>query len=193
MLENIKERNPDNMAKRLAGQTMVYRDAPTMVIISNYEESVNKSGEICIKTTEKSVCTICAGNLIVIGIRRRCVITAEDEKKIYRIRRLRCVESCGKIHHELPDSIIPYKRYSAETIEKIEENRVAGLSIESATIVKLMKFIKRIRTLYQNAVSGLKEKYRDLEFPESPLLRKLVRILVNGNLWAHTRSAYVRI
>lgn len=178
------------MAKRLAGQTMVYRDAPTMVIISNYEESVNKSGEICIKTTEKSVCPICAGNLKVIGIRRRCVVKAEDEKKIYRIRRLRCVESCRKIHHELPDIIIPYKRHSAETIEKIDEGDIDGLSMESSTITRLRKFIKMMKSHYRSAVYGIEEKYPDLNLPDRPLLREIVRILVNGNLWAHTRPAF---
>jgi hypothetical protein len=32
------------------------------------------------------------------------------------IRRLYC-EACRRIHHELPDRLVPYKRYDAESIE----------------------------------------------------------------------------
>ena len=169
---------------------MVYRDVPTMVIISNYESAVNDSGEICIKTTEKSFCPICGGALRAIGSRCRYVITADGEKKAYRIRRLRCGESCRKIHHELPDIVVPYKRHGAQTMEKIEEGDIDGLSMESSTIARLLEFTKRMKAHYRNAVSGIKEKYPDLRLPSRPQLREIVRILVNGNLWIHTRSAF---
>lgn len=39
------------------------------------------------------------------------------------IRRLRCGQ-CGKVHHELPDVVVPYKRHCAETIEKVIEGNV---------------------------------------------------------------------
>lgn len=32
------------------------------------------------------------------------------------IRRLRC-EACERIHHELPDLLVPYKRYDAQSME----------------------------------------------------------------------------
>jgi predicted RNA-binding Zn ribbon-like protein len=34
------------------------------------------------------------------------------------IRRMRC-ELCKKIHHELPDLLVPYKRYGSESIEQV--------------------------------------------------------------------------
>jgi hypothetical protein len=34
------------------------------------------------------------------------------------IRRLHC-EPCARIHHELPDLLVPYKRYDAESIEGV--------------------------------------------------------------------------
>ncbi|WP_267459278.1 DUF6431 domain-containing protein [Brevibacillus composti] len=46
----------------------------------------------------------------VIGSRRRKVASESGEVRLLVIRRLRCSQ-CQKIHHELPDCVVPYKRY----------------------------------------------------------------------------------
>jgi len=161
-----------------------------MIIIKKYRLIKDNYDVYHVKSRESGACPICDGTLKVIGTRRRQIIAADGEKRIYIIRRLRCAERCGKIHHELPDIMVPYKRHSAETLEKISENDTAELYVESNTITKIREFISRIKTLYRNALPGLKEKYRDMNFSEFPLLKELVRTLVNGNLWVHTRSAY---
>ena len=39
------------------------------------------------------------------------------------VRRLRCMnENCRRIHHELPDVVVPYKMHTAATFEKIIAN-----------------------------------------------------------------------
>ena len=39
------------------------------------------------------------------------------------VRRLRCMnENCRRIHHELPDVVVPYKMHTAATFEKIIGN-----------------------------------------------------------------------
>ncbi|MED4936026.1 DUF6431 domain-containing protein [Heyndrickxia coagulans] len=43
----------------------------------------------------------------VIGTRDRKAIDRSGKKHIYNIRRLQC-EQCGKIHHELPEFLVPY-------------------------------------------------------------------------------------
>jgi len=47
------------------------------------------------------------------------------------IWRLRC-EQCGKVHHELPDVVVPYKRHCAETIEKVIEGKVEEVAARRA-------------------------------------------------------------
>ncbi|MCD7715322.1 MAG: DUF6431 domain-containing protein [Lachnospiraceae bacterium] len=42
----------------------------------------------------------------------------DGETIILIIRRFRCLD-CLRIHHEFPDIVVPYKRYDAETIERI--------------------------------------------------------------------------
>lgn len=34
------------------------------------------------------------------------------------VRRLRCTQ-CRKIHHELPDCVVPYKRYESACVEQV--------------------------------------------------------------------------
>src|SRR5690554_6190024 len=50
------------------------------------------------------------------GSRSRVWYKSSGEKDRLIIRRLQC-EDCKRIHHELPDILVPYKRYDAESIE----------------------------------------------------------------------------
>lgn len=53
---------------------------------------------------------------MVIGSRRRVWYRSDGDRVQLVIRRLQC-ERCGKIHHELPDLLVPYRRYDAASIE----------------------------------------------------------------------------
>ena len=67
---------------------------------------------------ESAICPICGEVLSVRGRRERKIIDSGGEKVKLVIRRLRC-ERCKRIHHELPDCIVPYKRHCSETIEAV--------------------------------------------------------------------------
>ncbi|WP_222126756.1 DUF6431 domain-containing protein, partial [Paenibacillus sp. 32O-W] len=60
----------------------------------------------------------CNTRLSVIGSRSRKLVHATGEKSEFVIRRMRCT-GCRKIHHELPDCIVPYKRYESACVEKV--------------------------------------------------------------------------
>ncbi|WP_252183451.1 DUF6431 domain-containing protein [Rossellomorea vietnamensis] len=51
------------------------------------------------------------------GSRERKLKDERGMARTFIIRRLRC-QQCNKIHHELPDLMIPYKRYAADVIEE---------------------------------------------------------------------------
>ncbi|WP_429472508.1 DUF6431 domain-containing protein [Neobacillus sp. B4I6] len=57
----------------------------------------------------------------VIGTRDRKSKERSGETRVYNIRRLRC-DNCGSIHHELPDFLVPYKRYESNCIEMVLSN-----------------------------------------------------------------------
>ncbi|WP_307545897.1 DUF6431 domain-containing protein [Paenibacillus sp. V4I5] len=56
--------------------------------------------------------------------------------KLLVIRRLHCSQ-CLKIHHELPDCIVPYKRYESERTYKLKSRVVAAFFV--LTIYVLVK------------------------------------------------------
>lgn len=71
-----------------------------------------------VKSAEQIPCPCCNGPLEVIGSRRRKYINGLGDQIVLIIRRL-CCEQCERIHHELPDILVPYKRYGSESIEAV--------------------------------------------------------------------------
>ena len=91
-----------------------------------------------VRSMEKSVCPICMGKLEVIGSRRRYVIEGTGSRQTLIVRRMRCLNSvCRKIHHELPDILVPYKIHAAEILEKIIEKDTQEVPLEESTIHRI--------------------------------------------------------
>ena len=101
--------------------------------------------------------------LKVEGSRKRGLIEYSGEKKILVIRRLRCCE-CNRIHHELPDIIVPYKRYSSEAIENIISNKpehpdASPCELSTVKRLKLQKYYESIL----KSIEILHQYYRNFE------------------------------
>lgn len=64
------------------------------------------------------MCPCCSDPFDVIGSRKRSWYKSSGDRAKLIIRRLRC-KRCKRIHHELPDILVPYKRYDAESIEGV--------------------------------------------------------------------------
>jgi hypothetical protein len=131
--------------------------------------------------------------------------------KILIIRRLQCTV-CRRIHHELPDCLVPYKRYESECIEEIITNDSSSLSVaaDEATLYRIRKWFL---TQVQNLLGTLKsialqlrqisvKEQSELSLPahhrlglyvgKTPgWLARTVRAVVNSNLWIHTRFAFL--
>ncbi|QQE77831.1 hypothetical protein GI364_18195 [Alicyclobacillus sp. SO9] len=143
------------------------------------------------------------------GSRRRGCIKSSGEKIQLIIRRMRC-EGCKRIHHELPNLLVPYKRYEAESIEQVVTQEAPAVGADESTL-------RRIRTWFEiwsvYATRCLASIAHRMEFPvengSNPLqfslqsigqaeshqnngwLGKVVRPIVNMNLWVQTRSAFL--
>ena len=121
------------------------------------------------------------------------------------IRRLKCLH-CNRIHHELPDLIVPYKRYSSEVIECCICDKTESLPCELTTIQKLKIWYFFLESYFESTFEALKVLYEDYEDLQNEILmlqplknkrchpdgwlKKLVRIIVNLNRWVHTRFAF---
>jgi hypothetical protein len=118
------------------------------------------------------------------------MIKEEGAKTTLVIRRLRC-EKCGKLHHELPDCVVPYKRHSAATIEDIVNVKTEETPCESGTIRRILWWWKIVGEYYINVMKSLAEKYK-VGFHEPPLLLEIIRAAVNTNNWISAKTICTR-
>ena len=139
-----------------------------------------------------SYCPICQSLLVMRATRQRVIWVNEEVKKILVIRRLHC-ENCNRIHHELPDCLVPYKRYGAKIIESIAANNTKDAPCPIGTVRRLRGWWAAVMPYFLNIIKSLVEKF-GVRFGEPPAFRETVRAAVNSNNWvfAHqvcTRSA----
>lgn len=70
------------------------------------------------------------------GSRRRVWYKSCGQRAALIIRRLHC-ESCGRIHHELPNLLVPYKRYDAESMEGVlSEPAQSDVAADESTLYR---------------------------------------------------------
>jgi len=181
-----------------------------MICIESYCLIFNKCNSCYhVKSLENSICPICSGSkLAVIGSRKRKVLDGNGETLLV-IRRLQC-KNCNRIHHELPDMIVPYKRYSSEEIESIIEsgtgNTFCKTCCENSSIYRLRRWFRSISsylaaclgaiaaqrglpiiTMYRETLQKIKAYTGDAP----GWLSRTVRALSNTNNWIHTRFAFL--
>jgi len=160
-----------------------------MINITKYRLEYNpKEKATYVWAEEEIVCPICGyKKMKPKGRRKRRIIMTNGEIRILKIRRLKC-KRCKKIHHELPDIIVPYKHHSAQTIEIIINEADESNPCEESTINRIKAWWVNIQLYIESVAASLKFKY-NITFPKEIKLLEIVRALVNTHLWPGTRSA----
>lgn len=102
---------------------------------------------------------------------------------------MRC-KVCRVIHHELPDIVIPYKRHSAGTVEKIVTDETEELVCEESTVRRIKAWWASCILYFESILASLREKYGAM-FSGKSAPKEIVRAVVNAHLWVHTRSAFL--
>lgn len=179
-----------------------------MISIEKYKLVWDKhmDNKYYVKSEEKSICPVCSNSILkVIGSRERKVFKNSGETIILVIRRLRCC-GCKRIHHELPDLIVPYKRYSSESIEAIVDGNEREVSCENSSIYRIKKWFGDISRYIAGCLAAIAVQRRlvieVMRYPifqsikgyvgkERRWLARAVRTMVNTNNWIHTRSAFM--
>lgn len=69
---------------------------------------------------ENPVCPHCGGLLSYRDTRIRIWKWYSGIRRTIRVRRLRC-QTCGRLHVELPDVLVPHKHYGSEVIENVAD------------------------------------------------------------------------
>lgn len=163
-----------------------------------------------VKSVETSRCPCCGSELKVYGSRRRKYSESDGTKVTLIIRRLRC-KVCRSIHHELPDILVPYKRFKNECIESViteVENCIvaadqstlyrwcrwfrdlSGYFVDSIVAIQLQQDFKANENLSRSRGTAL-EGIASLFERKDQWLAQLVRMLVNSRMWLQTRSAFL--
>jgi len=161
-----------------------------------------------VRCAEEVISPCCGEKLGAIGTRARKFIDTLGEWVTLRIRRLRC--PCGRIHHELPDLIVPYKRYEAACIEKAvsEPLKSSVIAADDSTIYRWRSWFREKANYWIGCLISITLRFHQVpvEVQSTPSqsahqrigrmvgtavkwLARVVRPVVNANLWIYTRSA----
>jgi hypothetical protein len=169
-----------------------------MIIITNYK-TIKIGNCKKIINLDKTICNTCNIKLKIIGSRKRKYISEDLNHEILIIKRLQCPK-CKKIHHELPDFIVPYKRHHVNTIERAIDKDTADIPCETSTFAKIRDWFKKAGPYFAGCLASLWQRLAEADeaqfdsLPESMKrkgwLGRLVKIVANSNLWPQTRSAF---
>ena len=131
--------------------------------------------------------------------RKRAAINSSGKREIYSLRRLRCMK-CKRMHTEIPDCLIPYKRYESAVFEAIHETCITNngrVSIKNLylpyvpsdlnTIRRMLKWLKRMLEHYKGVYQHLTSVYFDYKSLELNF-KNYARLIVNSGFWISTRS-----
>lgn len=158
------------------------------------------------RSAEQIPCPCCSGRLKVVGSRKRSCINSLGERIVLVIRRLGCV-ACHRIHHELPDILVPYKRHLGESIEAaVSGDPALSAAVDESTLWRWRRWFRELADYFQGSLVALAARYLmasaegQSTLSESALhriwqlvgdapgwLARIVRPLTNANLWVQTR------
>lgn len=169
-----------------------------MVIITRFTLDWKTSGKFFSVISQESVpCPCCVGELRCIGSRLRGCLDAFGTRAILSIRRLRCL-TCRKIHHELPDRLVPYKRYEAEVFETAHAGGPEAVpGVDLLTVCRWRQWHAWFLQYGNQCMKAVSHRFgltESLSFEEQHVpgwLAKVVRMVANTNLWVHTRSVWM--
>ena len=168
---------------------------------------------------EFALCPICGEPLVYHSRVKRQLKDISGETKTYCIRVLECTnKACPQTYHrELPDIIVPYRRYDAKTIETAvdhDNKDVLMIPADGSTIkrwqtwfisneINIMMALKSVvpeiednaetsSLTNQNPTSKTPlETIKEIVKREVKWLNETIRILVNYSKWTFNRSAFV--
>lgn len=93
----------------------------------------------------------------IIGSRPRKFLNEDSSQVTIIIRRLRCL-GCNKIHHELPNILVPYKRYKSECIEAVvveESNTTLIVACDESTLHRWKYWFKSLSEYFAGCLQSI--------------------------------------
>ena len=116
--------------------------------------------------------------------------TRFNGKIVLLLRRLRCTH-CKKLHTELPDFLVPYKRYSRKCIEDVLSGSRTGSPDDERTRGKIRRWYRQIRSY----LDGIWKRLVTQTFASPkkiPSFLEMVTAAVNSGFWTTHPNGPVR-
>lgn len=160
-----------------------------MIIVSDYELSRNKDNHIsCLSHEIHARCPDCSSELHYRDSRDRIWRTYIGKTLHILIRRLQCPR-CHRFHNELPNILVPHKRYGTEVIENVVDEVVTPDDEDTedypcvATMERWKEWISRVTPAIDSTLRST--GCRLLQFTDELLLSGVSLL---GALRAHGRE-----
>lgn len=148
--------------------------------------------------------------MVVVGSRRRVWYRNSGAKVKLIIRRLYC-KRCDLIHHELPDVLVPFKRYGVESMEQVLDDRLIDVPADESTLGRWREWFRVWGPYAVNCIISIIKRFHlnlsvgSTSDPPRTVLQRIghdgksiegwlaniVRPIVNVHLWIQTRSAFL--
>ena len=119
----------------------------------------------------------------------RKVRTKSGDVERLLLRRLRC-KACQRLHTELPDFLVPYKRFCRASIEDVIAKSRTGAPDDDRTRSKIRTWYKHIRAY----LDGIWQRLVNRKFasPQKiPSFLELVTAAVNSGFWTTHLNGHV--
>jgi hypothetical protein len=137
---------------------------------------------------ENIPCPACGGELKFYDTCKRSLKLPLGLTITLLLRRLLC-EDCKKTHRELPDFVIPYKRYCRIVIERLAHDSSASDPYDERTRDKIRTWFKKAK-VYFHQVWEQQVKLGFAPFGVVPKFALLVRATVNSGNWRFHSSGH---
>ena len=142
-----------------------------MIIINHFGKNSREDGLIYIISEEVHSCPKCGGKLKTKDYRERQEWMKYGDKFHYLLRRLQCKE-CGAIHTELPNFLLPYKRYNAEAIESVLNGEGSDCVASVRTKKRWKGWYSRVWKVVLYLLNRILKKEQNISRPEELITKK---------------------
>lgn len=162
-----------------------------------------------VRSEEVLPCPCCLGILRVIGSRRRKCVRNSGESIQLIIRRMRCC-GCRRIHHELPNLLVPFKHHEAASIEQVITHPSSNhVPADESTLRRWKSWFAWWMEYAAGCLAAIASRHNiPVKSPSRSLqsslgavghwvgnavgwLSRAVRPITNSNLWIHTQLAFL--
>lgn len=127
-----------------------------MVLQQEYQHKL-KDGRIYAYGKVMPCCPKCGKRMTVHGTCKRDIRTSEYPNGIVHVFRVLDCKPCNRSHREVPDFIVPHRRYSYDYMCAVAQGKTDEIDIDNCTITRTIRALCALILLLQSCWGTFKE------------------------------------